>query len=103
MFSEIVEWLFSRASNLDHRHQVELDQQNLTRNTEFEGQLSLSILVKDPIKKTKNRRSLTFTSDLAEEMLMNSENYDSVFHRYTTKCFSTVDSDSQCQKSFGYC
>ena len=57
----------------------------------------LSILIKDPIKTEKNGRYFHFTQDVTEEMLMNPENYDSVFHRHTAKCFSTVDSDGQCQ------
>ena len=48
-------------------------------------------------KNRKNGRYFHLTQDVTEEMLMNPENYDSVFHRHTAKCFSTVDSDGQCQ------
>ena len=57
----------------------------------------LSIMFKDPIKTEKNGRSFYFTQEVTEEMLMNQENYDGVFHRHTARCFSTVDSDGQCR------
>ena len=35
--------------------------------------------------------------DVTDEILMNKENYDTVFHRHTHKCVQTVDSDGQCK------
>ena len=44
-------------------------------------------------------RRFKFTAEVTEEMIINPENYETVFHRHTVKCFSTVDSDGECQSS----
>ena len=37
--------------------------------------------------------------DVTDEILMNKENYDTVFHRHTHRFVQTVDSDGQCRST----
>ena len=41
----------------------------------------------------KNSSRHTFSPNVTEEMLMNPESYNSVFHQQTANCYSTADFD----------
>ena len=56
-------------------------------------------MIKGPIKEKKGSTCYDFTPEVTDEMILNPENYDTIFHRHTGRCFSTVDSDGICKSS----
>ena len=56
---------------------------------------TLSIL----IKATENLPEHVLTTDVTEEITMDKENYDTIFHRHAHRCIQIVDSDGQCRST----
>ena len=58
---------------------------------------TLSILIENAIRTEKSSGTrYVLSPDVTEEILMNKNNYGTVFHRHTHRCLPTVDSDGQC-------
>ena len=61
---------------------------------------TISILIKDAITTEKSLGTrYVLKLDVTDEILMNKENYDTVFHRHMHRRVQTVDSDGQCKST----
>ena len=91
-----------RTKYLEMRHErTDKDKLYLKCCRRSKCNATISILIKDAIgtEKSSSGPRYVLKPDVTDEILMNKENYDTVFHRHSHRCVQTVDSDGQCRST----